>query len=405
MIERLACCALAVLVGPSCAPPAADDGALDSEAQAAAVVPPPNPCTDPDRTGVKIAPPPSGVYHGVFLPDLPVTGRAIRAFEALSRRHVAWVYFDNPWGRDGRLDLRFPTESVRAIWNSGAVPFIRFMPWTTHTQYQQDPVVRLKELVDGSRFDEPLQQWLLAARATGIPMIVQFGVEVNGSWFPWNGYWNGQGETSWQDPESADGPEAYRRAYRKLVTIARKNGVRNITWAFHVSHWPEPGESQRWNQMRYYYPGDSYIDWIGVSVYGEMRPTGLPSEWHRFPRLLGQTNAELAGGLSPYEELVQLTASTTKPLAIFETAVAEDPAAGDKGAWVKEAYDVIVSGRFPRLKGVNWWQQRWDNEPPVLPSDMRIDSAPATLAAYQAAVGRSAYRSVPRFVCTSQALP
>src|SRR5690349_7662066 len=123
------CCLLLLL--SACGPPAEDE---PPEALGRAL-PLDTGCPDPDSTGVKLVAPASGAYHGVFLPmpfGKALRERDIRDFEGLAGRHVAWVYFDNPWGDGGRLDLRFPAESVRAIWRTGAVPFIRFSPWTTH---------------------------------------------------------------------------------------------------------------------------------------------------------------------------------------------------------------------------------------------------------------------------------
>ncbi len=370
---------------------------------------PMNPCADPDRTGVKVIPPTSGVYHGVHLglpDDVPITDEVISDFEKLAGKKLALVYFDNPWGKDGKLDLRFPTATVQTVWNHGAVPFVRLMPWTARIEDRADSVVSLKKFVDTTQYDSAVKDWLLAAKATKIPILVQFGVEVNGKWFPWNGYWNGRGTKTWRDPSWPDGPEAYRLSYQKLIDMARDNGVWNITWAFHVSHWPIPSESSAsWNQMKYYYPGDSYIDWIGLSCYGEMQPFGSPTEWHPLSEILGEGNPQLSGGRSPYKAVVALSASTTKPLALFETAVVEDPKAGDKAAWIGETYQSIMSPQFARLRSVNWWNERWDNDPPMGPSDMRINSSAASQAGYRTAVSPSTIVSTPSFACRKTALP
>ena len=370
---------------------------------------PANPCTDPDTTGVKVIPPISGAYQGMFLdssPEQPITDARLSDLTTLSHKNLAIVYFDNAWGHDGLLDLRFPTDAVQTIWNHGAVPFIRLMPWTTRTESKADPVVSMKSFVDTTGYDAAVTAWLLAAKASKIPLMVEFGVEVNGTWFPWNGHWSGAGTKTWHDPTWPDGPEAYRLAYQKLITLARSNNVWNITWAFHVSHWPQPSEpSANWNQMKYYYPGDSYIDWLGLSCYGEMHPMGKPIGWNPFTDLMGTHNPQLSGGLSPYQELTRLTASLTKPLALLETGVVEDPPAGDKAAWIVATYAAVTSTQFARLKLANWWNERWDNEPPVGPSDMRVNSTAATLTGYQTAVAASTIEAVPSFLCTKQTLP
>lgn len=382
----------------------------------ALAAPPANPCSNPDVTGVKLAPPDIGAYHAAYLGPMPggvVTDEAISAFEQRARRRVAWVQFENSWGAGGALDIRFPEASVQAIWQHGAVPFIRMMPWTTRIQEQADPVVRMKDIVDTTRYDAALRAWLLAAKATRVPIVVDFGPEVNGSWYPWNGSWNGAGARGWRDSSLPDGPEAFRLAYRKIVDMARDNGVWNITWAFHVDDTSLPFETESsWNKMRYYYPGDSYIDWIGISTFGEMIPSGDPARWPSFVDQLGAPNPSIAGGLSAYEEMERLTRSSTKPLALFEVGVVEDPRAGDKGQWIEDAYDAVASSwmGFDRVKSMNWWDERWDNTPPLGPSDMRITSSSGAQSGYRRAVTRADadddyYVGAPRFVCTRDALP
>jgi beta-mannanase len=90
---------------------------------------------------------------------------------------------------------------------------------------------------------------------------------VNGDWFPWNGRWNGAGRTDgYANPDLPDGPERFRDAYRHIVDICRNKGGNNLTWFFHVDvgAWPK----QPWNtRFANYYPGDAYVDWIGISDY------------------------------------------------------------------------------------------------------------------------------------------
>lgn len=64
----------------------------------------------------------------------------------------------------------------------------------------------------------------------------------------------------------ADGPERFHDAYRHIVTFFRDNKVDNITWFPHVNASGNPEESR--NEINQYYPSDTYIDWLGISVYG-----------------------------------------------------------------------------------------------------------------------------------------
>ncbi len=80
------------------------------------------------------------------------------------------------------------------------------------------------------------------ARKFGSPVIAEYGVEVNGWWFPWNGLYNKEGGSY------ADSVARFREAYRHIIRIAREEGAYNIRWVFHVDPWDEPIED--WNKFR-----------------------------------------------------------------------------------------------------------------------------------------------------------
>lgn len=206
------------------------------------------------------------IYHAAN-PDFgstedKVSAESIHEFEKLAKKNIVWAYFSNNWYDD----IKFPALEVEIIHHSGKIPFIRMMPRSNFTEGGPDPVYTMQNVIDGD-FDIELTQWALDAKNTGIPLLLEFGCEVNGNWFPWNGEYNGGGEKdTYGDPIKADGPERFRDAYRHIINIFRKNDVNNITWFFHVNAYGEPKE--QWNEISQYYPGDEYIDWLGISVYG-----------------------------------------------------------------------------------------------------------------------------------------
>ena len=56
---------------------------------------------------------------------------------------------------------------------------------------------------------------------------------------------------------------------------------------------------------------------------------------------------------------LQLTAISQRPIAIFEWGVVESPAKGNKATWIRDAFRVLRSGRFPRVKAISWWHEKW----------------------------------------------
>ena len=100
--------------------------------------------------------------------------------------------------------------------------------------------------------------------------------------------------------------------------------------------------------MSAYYPGDDYIDWIGISVYGSLQPGEERTFTQNFDAIYPEFSA----------------ISTEKPLAILEFGVTEGSATGDKAAWIQDALESIKNGRYPRIKAISWWHESWGRMAP-----------------------------------------
>jgi hypothetical protein len=255
--------------------------------------------------GNKLSEPSSGIYHAAF-PDFGgtedmVTAQRISDFETLAGKEIVWAYFSNNWYDS----IRFPAEAVSIIHTAGKVPFIRLMARSDFEEGGPDPRYTMQRIIDGD-FDMELSRWAEEAAQTEISLLAEFGTEVNGDWFPWNGSYNGGGETSgYGDPALPDGPERFRDAYRHIIDICRTNGADNITWFFHVDAYSRPDVT--WNAIENYYPGDDYIDWLGVSIYG---PQEAGDEYQEFEEILNDIYPAL-------------TVLSDKPLAILEFGITE----------------------------------------------------------------------------------
>jgi glycosyl hydrolase family 26 len=332
-----------------------------------------------DAGGVKLIPSPEGVYTSAY-PDFTdtedhVTAESITKFQTLTGKLVVWVYFSNNWF-DG---IRFPAEAVQTIHDLGLIPFIRLMPRSSDDEYVEEPMYTVENILAG-QFDDNLRQWAREARDTHIPLLVEFGTEVNGEWFPWNGVYHGANETDgYGDPTQADGPERFRDVYRHVVTLFREEGADNLTWFYHVNGDSQPEED--WNSMAAYYPGDDYVDWIGVSVYGALNPG---DEWTEFTDSMDIAYPELAA-ISP-----------NKPLALLEFGVVADPTIGDKAEWIRAALDAVAARRYPRIKAVSYWNEEWENEDGSI-SNLRLDSSPEVTATYRDIIASPFFVAQPYF--------
>jgi endo-alpha-1,4-polygalactosaminidase (GH114 family) len=315
------------------------------------------------------------LYHAAFPGGVTdwgeeddITLADLQWYEGHVGKTTVWVYFSHNWFRGPS----FPLTTTTWIRDASSLPFIRLMMRSSAAQNQAEPTFTLERIINGD-FDPDLRAWARAARDLRSPLIVEYGTEVNGEWFSWNGIWNGAGTLDgYGDPTEFDGPERFRDAYRHIIQLARDEGASNITWVFHVDSDDVPDEE--WNRLEHYYPGDEWIDWLGVSVYG----AGTP---------LDTDCASLRDGMDAvYPRLAALSAN--KPLVLLEFGVTANNPLCDQATWAEAALTDMIGLRWPRLIGFSWWNEKWENDDdPSHDTNMRVQDNPALAGVFQNLVG------------------
>ena len=203
----------------------------------------------------------------------------------------------------------------------------------------------LAAVASGS-YDALIHERARAVRNLGFSIFVRWGAEMNGNWHPWGRQ-----------------PTAYAAAWRRIHTIFEEEGATNVAWV-----WSPSIPQGDWDA---YYPGDSYVDWIAGDFYnwGLSRPD---TQWQPFEE-----------AFTPfYEDMVD----KGKPLMLAEVGSAEQ--GGEKGTWVQNAFRVLEE-RFPAVKA--WIHQQYEDGE----ANWRVDSSPASLAAYREAVGSEYFGAFP----------
>ena len=337
-----------------------------------------------------VAPPPAGkLYHGVYPggqsgmeDDLTVAD--VQSYEQTVEKRVAWVYFSDNW----YAGKEFPLATATWIWQGGAVPFVRLM---LREEEESTPNRFSIEEVLAGTFDSDFRSWAREARAFANPLLVEFGTECNGSWFPWNGLYHGAGTLNgYGDPEKPDGPERFVAAFQRIVTLMRGEGASNITWVFHVDATDDPEVG--WNRLENYYPGDAFVDWIGVSAYGPQSPTD--QEYSSFRQQMDPVYARLTA-LAP-----------NKPVIVAEFGATADSRLIAPEAWATPAFNDILGNRWPRLIGFSWWNEHWQNDDnPAHDSNMRVQDIPALAALIRTKIATDVVISValPHFAVVADA--
>jgi hypothetical protein len=324
--------------------------------------------SDPNAP-VEVVVPEHGAYTGAFMDfgdaEDEVMIETIEEFEGMVGKHQAIIASSSYWGEQS-----FPTANLNVIWRHGSLPLVFWSPWDRPYDQNKGPDrFSLLTIIDG-KWDAYIDRWADAARAFGKPMIVAFANEMNGDWFPWSGWYYGADTRVGTRPNEWQGPEHFKAAYRHVVDRVRARGAANIKWMFHTNNYSNPLDT--WNFAPAYYPGPAYVDWLGMSVYGQQFKD---EPWADIPSLVDW----------PYQEMCGL--DPNKPIMIAEWATAEFPNSGNKGEWIKEGLDNFRI-RYPRIKAALYWHERWQNADQSY-SNLRVNSSVESLEAYRKAIADS----------------
>jgi mannan endo-1,4-beta-mannosidase len=288
---------------------------------------------------------PSPLTLGVHLPETPLRWDTLDYFEALVGTSIPIVSFYWAWGH-GPSEL--PFQWMRSVIEKGKQPLVTWEPWrlpedfTNPRQSVEDASFRLKALTSGA-FDDYIADWAGKIKTLPGRVAVRLMHEMNGNWYPWCGHTNG------------NTPEQYVLTWRYIHDLFRHKQATNVEWVwcpYVISAPPSTAFTD-------YFPGDEYIDWLGLDGYnwGTSRPWAC---WQEFPKLFGEA----------YRSLIGLSA---KPLMIAEVGCAE--CGGSKADWLRHAYH-CASTMFPRLRAVVWFNL--DKE-----CDWRVESSNDSLAAFR----------------------
>ena len=273
---------------------------------------------------------------GVALEGNPITAVQLATVARSSVRAPQLVVFFQQWPEDPAI-RDFPRASLEAIAAAGAEPVVTWEPMYYRRADGAETMVPVGQVLARSS-DGYLTAFAQSAAEWGRPIVIRLGHEMNLSRYHWGGTAAEYGPAS---------PERFRAMWRHVVDIFRLAGAKNVRWAFcpNCESVPGPGNpaAALWNTARAYYPGDDYVDVVGMDGYnwGDTQTpakNGWQSSWRSF--------ADTFGGL----QAVLRTLAPAKPIYVFETASAAS--GGDKAAWLG---GLAATTRTWQLAGVVWF--------------------------------------------------
>lgn len=187
---------------------------------------------------------PHGIYFGLSTPQAPWSDSEIDGISAKAgMRPDLLEYFVN-WTED------FRAQAVVQAYRQGTVPAITWEPWSGLQNGTSQPAYALARIIDG-KYDGYITRFASAVRDQKWPIVLRFGHEMNGDWYPWS------------ESKSGNQHGEYVRAWRHVHDLFDQVGADNVIWVWspNITR-PVPSVA-----LKPLYPGDKYVDWVGMVGY------------------------------------------------------------------------------------------------------------------------------------------
>lgn len=233
-------------------------------------------------------------------------------------------------------DGDFRPDAVTRSWAKGALPLLTWesRPLKAPNDAAEDPDYSLPEILSG-RYDEYLHRYARDIAALGLPLAIRLDHEMNGTWYPWS-------ERDWgYNSLNGNRPGDYVKMWRRVHDIFEAEGANQyVIWVWApniVNRLPAWAKNSAW-YMRHLYPGDDYVDWVGLSGY--YRPPYASDQTPTFDYTFGPS-------------LGQLRSVTSKPILLAEIGASE--VGGKKPAWVADLFAALARPENADVIGFAWF--------------------------------------------------
>ncbi len=274
-----------------------------------------------------------GIAHGAYLRPVFIDhhdgtwysyGHEVMAYNGLVGKDLAIVMYFVNWSR---FDA-FLLDEIRKVVPESRRPTI-MLTW------QPDPSSSACDLgysdgqgplraISSGRCDGYIHEYARALRSRPERFILRFAHEMNITDYPW-----------WPGHYGLDAG-SFIEMFRHVRDIFRAEGVTNVEWMWSPNYASNPPDA--WNSTFNYYPGDAYVDWIGLSGYNWAGATGQP--WREPEYFYDQVLRELG-------------CRYAKPVIIAEVGSVTDGGDMGKANWISELYEDLDD--YPFVRGIVWF--------------------------------------------------
>lgn len=211
------------------------------------------------------------------------------------------------------------------------------------------------DILDG-KYDNEIRTLANEIKEFENPVLFRLNNEMNSDW------------TSYCGIIGLSDPEIYKGVWRRIYNIFEEENVTNCIWIFNPNDNNYPPSD--WNNFIAYYPGDEYVQMIGVTGYntGTYYAEKYGEKWRTFKEIYDGIDSKYLKYFSDFPWII--------------TEFASSSYGGDKAEWITDMFDDIRNHK--NIKAAVWFSEGdYNPETKEVARPYYLDETPETTEAFK----------------------
>lgn len=221
-----------------------------------------------------------------------------------------------------QFGTEFPFEFMQKNHNNGKLVELTYQITSSNNEelFGYSPFL---DIYRGKK-DEEIRKFARDAKDFGHPFLFRLNNESNSDW------------TSYSGVVNMSDPEIYVDIWRRIYRIFQQEGVNNAIWIFNPNDRNYP--PCNWNDFTAYYPGNDYVQMIGVTGYNN--GTYYKHEkWREFSAI--------------YDSIYEHYLPVFDEFPWIITEFASSSVGGNKALWIRNMFNNLH--KYPHIKIAVWF--------------------------------------------------
>lgn len=292
---------------------------------------------------------------GLYTTQAPYSFAEVNLVAAMMEKKPDTVGYFLGW------DQAFRPDAIVDAWRHGALPLLT---WESHPNGPQprttvDSDYALSKIINGD-FDAYIDSYAAGIKKLGMPVVIRLDHEMNGTWY------------GWSESQKYNAKGQYVQMWKHVHDRFQADGANKYAiWLWAPTRVDDLGQKT----IAQYYPGDAYVDWVGMDGYFRNKSTDATFDG-TFVKTLGL-----------------LRALASKPIYLAEVGVTES--GGHKADWINDFFANLPLN--PDIIGFSWFNIAVTSGSGAsqVTNDWRIDSSGPSILAFKAGLADKRYSNQP----------